>query len=48
MDQVIAWLLEVEPWARYRTYLDLLGRGESEPEVAAARREQHPYMFYMS
>jgi len=43
-DRTIAWLLEADPWVRYRTYLDLLGRGEDEPEVAAARREMlaHP------
>ena len=39
------WLLAApEPWTRYRTLVDLLGRSESDPEVAAARSEMlaHP------
>jgi len=32
------WLLESdEPWTRYRTLVDLLGRTEEAPEVQAAR-----------
>ena len=44
MSEAIAWLLEADPWVRYRTYLDLLEWSEKEPEVAAARREMlaHP------
>jgi hypothetical protein len=37
---VIQWLLESdEPWTRYRTLVDLLGRAENDPEVQAARAE---------
>ena len=39
------WLLAApEPWTRYRTLVDLLGRSESDPEAAAARSEMlaHP------
>jgi len=39
LDNTVAWLLEGDPWVRYRTYLDLLGQSEDEPEVAAARTE---------
>jgi hypothetical protein len=41
----VNWLLESdEPWTRYRTLLDLLGRTEDAPEVQTARREMldHP------
>ena len=35
---LIEWLLQSdEPWTRYRTLLDLLGRPEDDPEVQAAR-----------
>jgi hypothetical protein len=40
-----SWLLSSpEPWTRYRTLTDLLGRPASDPEVAAARGEMltHP------
>ena len=40
-----AWLLEApEPWTRYRTLLDLLGRSESDPDVISTRSEMlaHP------
>jgi len=34
----VDWLLESEePWTRYRTLVDLLGRTENDPEVQAAR-----------
>ncbi len=34
----IQWLLEAgEPWTRYRTLVDLLGRPEDDPDVRAAR-----------
>jgi hypothetical protein len=39
------WLLAAsEPWTRFRTLVDLLGRSESDPEAAAARSEMlaHP------
>ncbi len=44
MDSTLAWLLESDPWVRYRALLDLAGMTESDPEVAAARREmlEHP------
>ena len=44
MDRVIPWLLESDPWVRYRTLLDLMGRGEGDPETIAARGEMltHP------
>ncbi len=44
------WLLESdEPWTRYRTLLDLLGRPEDAPEVQAARAEMlaHPQVQAM-
>ncbi len=37
MDAGTEWLLEGPPWVQYRTRLNLLGQGESEPEVLAAR-----------
>ncbi|MGE5549273.1 MAG: hypothetical protein ACM3ZC_01920 [Bacteroidota bacterium] len=44
MDQPISWLLAADPWVRYRTILDLMGRGEDDPEVVAARADMlmHP------
>ncbi|MBN2387581.1 MAG: hypothetical protein JXB85_11220 [Anaerolineales bacterium] len=45
MNAVIAWLRDSpEPWTRYRTLVDLLGRPESDLERLAARREMitHP------
>ncbi len=38
------WLLEGDPWAEYRTRLDLLGQDENDPAVIAARRAMfdHP------
>lgn len=44
MDKVVQWLLEGDPWVRYRTYIDLLGRSEDEPDVATARQDMlaHP------
>ena len=44
MDRVIPWLLAADPWVRYRTLLDLCGRGEGDPETIAARGEMltHP------
>ncbi len=44
---MISWLLESdEPWTRYRTLLDLLGRTEEAPEVQIARRDMlaHPFV----
>jgi hypothetical protein len=41
----IQWLLESdEPWTRYRTLVDLLGRPEDDPQVRAARKAMlaHP------
>jgi len=38
MNDVITWLLQSdEPWTRYRTLVDLLGRPETDGEVQAAR-----------
>ena len=38
MNAVTQWLVESpEPWTRYRTLRDLLGRPEEDAEVAAAR-----------
>ncbi len=37
MNTVIRWLLDSpEPWTRYRTLRDLLGRPEEDAEVAAS------------
>ena len=41
----ITWLLASgEPWTRYRTLVDLLGRPEDDPEVQVARAQlvAHP------
>ncbi|MBN1660307.1 MAG: hypothetical protein JXA93_18055 [Anaerolineae bacterium] len=45
MNQTIDWLLNSpEPWTRYRTLLDLLGRPADDPDVRAARVDMlaHP------
>jgi len=45
MTDPMQWLLESdEPWTRYRTLLDLLGRSENDAEVQAARADMlaHP------
>lgn len=45
MPDVVNWLLESdEPWTRYRTLVDLLGRSPDDPAVQAARAEMlaHP------
>jgi hypothetical protein len=40
MDDTIQWLLDAdEPWTRYRTLVDLLGRPEDDAEVQAARSD---------
>ena len=39
MNETIQWLLEGDPWVKYRTLVDLLGQPENEPEVAHARKE---------
>jgi hypothetical protein len=44
-SELIQWLLESgEPWTRYRTLVDLLGRPEDDTEVQVARAEMlaHP------
>jgi len=44
-EQVWQWLLDSdEPWTRYRTWVDLLGRPESDAEVQAAHHDMlaHP------
>jgi len=44
-EELIPWLLESdEPWTRYRTLVDLLGRPEDNAEVRAAREQMlaHP------
>lgn len=46
-SEITNWLLASdEPWTRYRTLLDLLGRTEDAPEVQTARREMlaHPFV----
>lgn len=46
-SEITNWLLDSdEPWTRYRTLLDLLGRTEDAPEVQTARREMlaHPFV----
>ncbi len=43
--ELIRWLLESdEPWTRYRTLVDLLGRPQDDPEVRSTRAEMlaHP------
>jgi hypothetical protein len=39
MEDIVSWLLDGEPWVRYRTRVDLLGEPEDSPAVAAARAE---------
>ncbi len=40
MSSLTDWLLDpAEPWTRYRTLVDLLGRPEEDPEVQSARAE---------
>ncbi|MBN1219918.1 MAG: hypothetical protein JXM69_13395 [Anaerolineae bacterium] len=49
-DTLTQWLLESnEPWTRYRTLVDLLGRPETDPEVQVARAEMlvHPQVRAM-
>ena len=44
-DSIIAWLLSsAEPWTRYRTLVDLLGRPQADAGVQAARAQMlsHP------
>jgi hypothetical protein len=38
------WLLEGEPWVRYRTLVDLLDKNENDKEVVKAKKEisEHP------
>ena len=33
------WLLAAEPWTRYRTLVDLVGRPSGDDDVTAARRD---------
>ncbi len=50
MNGVLQWLLDVgEPWTRYRTLRDLLGRPEEDAEVAAARSAllAHPQVQHL-
>lgn len=44
MNRIVEWLLEGPPWVQYRTYIDLLGRPESDSEVADTRKKMliHP------
>ena len=44
MSTLTGWLLESEPWTRYRTLLDLLDRPKDDPAVLAARKDMlaHP------
>ena len=45
-SDIANWLLESdEPWTRYRTLLDLLGRTEEAPEVKTARQELLSHSF---
>ncbi|MFZ5819798.1 MAG: hypothetical protein ACOYYJ_07845 [Chloroflexota bacterium] len=40
MNETTRWLLDSpEPWTRYRALVDLLGRLETDPEAASARRD---------
>ena len=43
-QDAINWLLEDEPWVRYRTLIDLLGKKENDKDVIKAKEEiiQHP------
>jgi hypothetical protein len=36
--EVINWLLEGEPWVRYRTMVDLLGKSEEDKKVLALKK----------
>ncbi len=37
MDNLINWLLDGEPWVRYRTQIDLLGLSENDKEVVESK-----------
>jgi len=43
-QDTIDWLLEGEPWVRYRTLVDLLDKNENDKEVIRAKKEisEHP------
>ena len=38
-DDLIVWLLSGEPWTRYLTRVDLLGRDAADPDVLKDKRE---------
>ncbi|RPI58695.1 MAG: hypothetical protein EHM56_01095 [Chloroflexi bacterium] len=51
MSAVTDWLLESgEPWTRYRTLVDLLGRPQDDPQVQAARATMvaHPAVLALT
>jgi len=37
-EQIIIWLLQGEPWIRYRTLRDILNKDKNSAEVVAAKR----------
>ena len=49
MEGIITWLLEGEPWVKYRTRIDLLGQFENEEKVLHARNEMinHPRIQFL-
>ncbi len=44
MNEIVKWLLEGEPWVKYRTRVDLLEQSENEVEVVRSKIEmiEHP------
>ena len=44
MEKIIDWLLDSEPWVKYRTRIDLLAQPSNHPEVMVDRKEvlEHP------
>jgi hypothetical protein len=43
-QEITNWLLEGEPWVRYRTLRDILSKGKNNPEVTVVKRaiNHHP------
>ncbi len=39
MSEVTNWLLQSQPWIKYRTLIDILNRDENDAQVLAARQE---------
>jgi len=44
MEKIFSWLLEGEPWVKYKTQTDLLNQQENNPEVLFSKKEMinHP------